>query len=93
MDLYDRIRDKISGLTNTLKNMNKLTSNIYRDSEFSDLYIALEKRMKEGPSASAEVKNESKPAESAPTASNVSASNNRVAIGAFRSAGISVEIL
>jgi len=51
MDLYDRIRDKISGLTSILKDMNTLTPDMHRDSDFSDLYNAIEERMKAGPSA------------------------------------------
>ena len=47
MDLYDRIRDKISGLTSTLKDMNTLTPHMHRDSDFSELYAVIEKRMKQ----------------------------------------------
>jgi formylglycine-generating enzyme required for sulfatase activity len=47
IDQYDRIRDKISGLTSTLKDMNTLTSDMHRDSDFDDIYNAIEKRMKE----------------------------------------------
>jgi formylglycine-generating enzyme required for sulfatase activity len=47
MDLYDRIRDRISGLTSILKDMNTLTLDIHRDSDFSDLYDAIEKRLGE----------------------------------------------
>jgi internalin A len=35
MDLYDRIRDKISGLTSILKDMNTLTPDMHQDSDFS----------------------------------------------------------
>jgi internalin A len=49
MDLYDRIRDKISGLTSTLKDMNTLTPDMHRDADFNDLYNAIEKRMRETP--------------------------------------------
>ena len=83
MDLYDRIRDHISGLATTLKDMNTLTPDMHRDSDFNELYTAIEKRMKEGPAIPAET--ESKPAENARPATNVSASNNSIAIG-----GISV---
>jgi formylglycine-generating enzyme required for sulfatase activity len=51
MDLYDRIRDTISGLTSLLKDMNTLTPEIHRESDFSDLYNAIERRMKAGPAA------------------------------------------
>ena len=51
IDLYDRIRDKISGLASTLKDMNTLTPEMHRESDFSHLYNAIEKRMKESPAA------------------------------------------
>jgi hypothetical protein len=47
MDLYDRIRDKISGLTGILKDMNALTPEIHQNSNFFSLYDAIEKRIKE----------------------------------------------
>jgi internalin A len=47
MDLYDRIRDKISGLASILKDMNTLTPDLHRDSDFHELYHAIEKRMKD----------------------------------------------
>lgn len=54
MDLYDRIRDEISGLTSTLKDMNTLTPDMHRDADFSQLYEALLQRMKKaGTSAGA----------------------------------------
>ena len=37
MDLYDRIRDKVSGLTSILKDMNTLTPDMHRDSDFNEL--------------------------------------------------------
>lgn len=49
IDLYDRIRDKISGLASTLKDMNTLTPDMHRNSDFRELYDAIEKRMKAGP--------------------------------------------
>jgi internalin A len=81
VDLYDRIGDRISGLASTLKNMNALTPDMHRDSDFNDIYTALEKRMKEGPAA------ESKPVESTNHTSNVTASNNSVAIGGIQTRG------
>lgn len=45
MDLYDRIRDKVSGMTSILKDMNTLTPDMHKDSEFSDLYNAIIKQM------------------------------------------------
>jgi hypothetical protein len=53
MDLYDRIRDKISTLTSTLKDMNTLTPEMHQDSRFNYLYEAIEKRINEGSSTSA----------------------------------------
>ena len=49
LDLYDRIRDNISKLTAILSDMNTLTPEMHRDSDFSDLYAAIEKRIKENP--------------------------------------------
>jgi len=45
MDLYDRIRDEISGLTSTLKDMNTLTPDMHRDADFLQLYDAITKRL------------------------------------------------
>jgi internalin A len=87
MDLYDRIRDRVSGLTSTLKDMNTLTPDVHMDSDFSDLYTAIEKRMKEGPAAPAPNGENSKPTESAKPVANVSASNNSVAIGGIQIGG------
>lgn len=49
MDLYDRIRDKVSGLTSILKDMNTLMPEMHRESDFEELYNAIEKRLKESP--------------------------------------------
>ncbi len=46
IDQYARIREKIAGLTNILKDMNTLTPEMHQDSNFSHLYDAIEKRMK-----------------------------------------------
>jgi formylglycine-generating enzyme required for sulfatase activity len=45
IDQYSRIRDKVSGLTSILKDMNTLTSEIHRDSDFSEIYSGIEQRM------------------------------------------------
>src|SRR5215212_8773866 len=45
IDQYSRIRDKISGLTSILKDMNTLTPEMHRDSDFSEMYAGIEKRM------------------------------------------------
>jgi hypothetical protein len=47
MDQYDRIRDQISGITSILKDMNTLTPDVHRDSEFSNLYDAIVRRLEE----------------------------------------------
>jgi len=62
IDQYDRIRDKVSGLTSTLKDMNTLTPDMHRDSDFSDMYNAIEKRMKENPAPSTDTVPTSAPA-------------------------------
>ncbi|MEO5887044.1 MAG: TIR domain-containing protein [Anaerolineales bacterium] len=45
IDQYSRIRDKVSGLTSILKDMNTLTPEMHRDSDFSEMYAEIEKRM------------------------------------------------
>jgi internalin A len=90
MDLYDRIRDKVSGLTSILKDMNTLTPDMHRESDFREIYDGIEKRMKESPTTpatAASTKDESKPAESAKPTSTVSASNNSIGIGDIRIGG------
>jgi hypothetical protein len=47
MDLYDRIRDKISGLTTILKDMNTLTPDMHRDADFNEVYDGILKRVQE----------------------------------------------
>jgi internalin A len=90
MDLYDRIRDKISGLTSILKDMNTLIPEMHQDSNFSDLYDAIEKRMKESPAAStAEVADDAKTAEdtTANSKGGVVASRGSTAIGNIQVGG------
>lgn len=78
MDLYDRIRDKISGLASTLKDMNTLTPEMHQDSNFSQLYDAIEKRMKESPAISpVETAEQAKKAESTPVSKSNVAANDR----------------
>ena len=50
LNLYDRIRDNASKLIAILSNMNTLTPEMHKDSEFTDLYDSIDKRMKERPS-------------------------------------------
>ena len=45
IDQYSRFRDKISGLTSILKDMNTLTLDMHRDSDFSEIYNGIEARM------------------------------------------------
>ena len=89
MDLYDRIRDKISGLASTLKDMNTLTPEIHQESNFSYLYDAIEKRMKEGPDpALTEKTNDIKTREgTAKSGDNVSATNGSVGVGKIHIGG------
>ena len=61
MDLSDRIRDKVSSLTSILKDMNTLSPDEHRDSDFSHLYSVIEKWMRFGPATA--TRKESKPAE------------------------------
>ncbi|MCI0551819.1 MAG: toll/interleukin-1 receptor domain-containing protein [Anaerolineae bacterium] len=82
MDLYDRIRDKISGLASILKDMNSLTPEMHQDSNFSVLYNALEKRMKESHKQEAEMAKDAKPTESGRNkGDNVSATNGSIGVG------------
>jgi hypothetical protein len=52
MDNYDRFRDKISGLTSLLADMNTLSPDTHRNSDFETLYTAIEKRLSEAGPAS-----------------------------------------
>lgn len=47
IDNYTRFREKISGLTSILKDMNTLTPEMHSDSDFEALYTAIEKRISE----------------------------------------------
>jgi len=72
MDRYDRIRDRISGLTSILKDMNTLTPEMHQDTNFGILYSALEKRMSEEESASAGLMKESRGSKTSPVDVNAS---------------------
>jgi len=85
MDLYDRIRDKISGLASTLKDMNTLTPEMHQDSNFSHLFEAIEKRMKE--TSSAVPKKNAESAHKAASEGGVSASNGGTAVGSISIGG------
>ena len=45
IDNYDRFRDEISGLATILKDMNTLTPEMHQNSDFKELYDAIEKRI------------------------------------------------
>ena len=56
IDQYSRIRDKVSGLTSILKDMNTLAPDMHRDADFSEIYTGIENRIAR---ASGEIKPES----------------------------------
>jgi internalin A len=87
MDLYDRIRDKISGLASTLKDMNTLTPEMHMEGNFSQLYDAIEKRMKESPTINSEVTREANSIANSKPSGNVTASNGSTAIGNIQVGG------
>jgi len=81
MDLYDRIRDKVSGLTSILKDMNTLTPDMHSESDFAELYNAIEQRLKAGPVIDDAEAGESKSAGSSDRSAGVSAKDNGIAVG------------
>ena len=83
MDLYDHIRDKVSGLTSILKDMNTLTPEMHQDANFSHLYDAIEKRMKESTTtAGVEVAKAAKTEKgTARPEGNVTATNSGIGVG------------
>jgi internalin A len=93
MDLYDRIRDKISSLTSILKDMNTLTPEMHQESDFGDLYDAMEKRLRESPTnPTAETLKDEKAVEetSSPAkgpVGGVNAGQGGIAIGNFQVGG------
>ncbi len=88
MDLYDRIRDKVSGLTSILKDMNTFTSEIHQDVDFSHLYDAIEKRMKENPAApESEAKSSTESNITQKPTGNVTADHGGIAIGELKVGG------
>lgn len=89
MDMYDRIRDKISGLTSTLKDMNTLTPEMHQDANFIHLYDAIEKRMKKNPSGDTGVtEEEAGRVNATPKPSdNVTANNGSTAVGNIQVGG------
>ncbi len=85
MDLYDRIRDKVSGLTSILKDMNTLTPEMHSDSDFEELYNAIEERLKEGPAS--DIQKESKSGNSTEKTGDVSANNGSTSVGGINIGG------
>jgi hypothetical protein len=53
LDNYDRFRDNISRLTTILKDMNTLTPEIHQNTQFKDLYSAIENKIRENQPAEA----------------------------------------
>jgi hypothetical protein len=87
MDLYDRIRDKVSGLSSILKDMNTLTPEMHSESDFEELYNAIEKRLKEGPPSTDSQTGKEKPVNSPERANHVSANNESTAVGSLNIGG------
>jgi internalin A len=85
MDLYDRIRDKVSGLASILKDMNTLTPEMHSNSDFEELYNAIEERLKEGPAPDTQA--ESKSDNKTDKKSNVSANNGSTSVGGINIGG------
>ena len=89
LDNYNRFRDNISGLASTMKNVNALTPDMHRDSEFSELYDAIVKRMQEIPAKSSAKpsKGEEASQSAADTGKNVTATNGSIGIGSINIGG------
>ena len=90
MDMYDRIRDEVSGLASTLKDMNTLTPEMHRESNFSHLYDAIEKRMRKNQVTPSTGPEDSPPAaEISPSepGANVTASDGSTAVGSLKIGG------
>ncbi len=45
LNLYTEIRNQIAELTNTLKNMNTLTTEMHKESDFEEIITAVETRL------------------------------------------------
>lgn len=89
MDLYDRIRDKVSGLTSILKDMNTLTPEMHQEANFSHLYDAIEERMKESFEKSADETEKMAAGNTSPRQpkDNVTANHGSTAIGNIQVGG------
>jgi hypothetical protein len=89
MDLYNRIRDQIAGLTSLLKDMNTLTPETHQEADFKHLYDAIEQRMKEALSLPGEPRpqgGETTNQVEAPR-KNVTAANGGISIGSIQIGG------
>jgi len=85
---YSRFRTEIDGLTGLLKDMNTLTPDMHRNSDFSEIYEGIEKRMKEistssGGAAAEPVEKYSKNN----SGDNVTATNGGIGIGKIQIGG------
>jgi len=83
LDNYDRFRDEISRLTSTLKDMNTLTPEMHRGSNFSELFDAIQARLKAGSTkATDETAQKAEPEEKSSTqGGTVSAKSGGIAVG------------
>ncbi len=82
MDQYDRIREKIYGLTDILKDMNTLTPEMHKSVDFGQLLAGIERSMKEVSSPITKSEGDARS-----PASNVQAENGSVAIGKIEIGG------
>lgn len=90
LNLYDRIRDNISRLTAILSDMNTLTPEMHQESDFSYLYDAIERRLKDTPAKTSAVTGQDAKAAketSAPGRGGVTANNGSTAIGNIQVGG------
>jgi internalin A len=88
MDLYDRIRDRISGLTSLLKDMNTLTPEIHQESDFGILFDSIEKRIEEGLfTETANKERQDKMGSAKDNGDKISASNGSIAVGGINIQG------
>ena len=87
MDLYDRIRDKVSGLTSILKDMNTLTPEMHSESDFAEMYNAIEKRLQEGPRIAEDAEAQDANPSDSEGEGNTTATQGGFAIGKFQIGG------
>jgi hypothetical protein len=89
IDSYNEIRANIANLTFILKDMNTLTPDMHQDRNFSHLYDAIEKRMKESLTAppSETVKSTKRTERPANSEDNVAATNGSIGIGGIHIGG------